>query len=66
MPGESIMGRKVDDEVLVSFIEEVRVYLPSIREHLGRIGRTEDRAQALEEAHRLTHTIRGAASAARA
>src|SRR6266571_7511501 len=48
--------------VLDSFIEEVNSYLPEIEANLGRLARTPDDMEALEETYRRTHTIGGSAS----
>jgi chemosensory pili system protein ChpA (sensor histidine kinase/response regulator) len=56
------MPRKVDKEVLVGFIEEAKGYLPVIRERLGTLRSDPARLDAMEEAHRHTHTIKGASS----
>ncbi len=48
--------------VLDSFIEEVNSYLPEIKASLERLAHSPADMEALEESHRCTHTIHGAAS----
>src|SRR5207249_2187763 len=48
--------------VLDSFIEEVNSYLPEIEANLERLAQSPGDMDALEETHRLTHTIGGSAS----
>jgi chemosensory pili system protein ChpA (sensor histidine kinase/response regulator) len=54
-------GRARNPELLAGFREEVRGYLPVIREGLDEFSRHGD-PDRLAEPHRLVHTIKGAAS----
>jgi chemosensory pili system protein ChpA (sensor histidine kinase/response regulator) len=56
------MARKVEPEILVGFIEEARSYLPTLRRNVAKLQTEPGKAEALEEAHRYAHTIKGAAS----
>jgi chemosensory pili system protein ChpA (sensor histidine kinase/response regulator) len=56
------MARKVDKEVLVGFIEEGKGYLPVIRQRIKTFQTDPERLDAMEEAHRHVHTIKGASS----
>ena len=56
------MNARIDREVLVGFIDEVGQYLPEIRSGLGAAQANPRELQALEQIHRLVHTIKGAAS----
>jgi len=56
------MAAHIDKDVLLGFIEEAKSYLPVIRQGLATFQADSTRAEALEEAHRHAHTIKGAAS----
>jgi chemosensory pili system protein ChpA (sensor histidine kinase/response regulator) len=56
------MTRRVDSEVFVGFIEEAKSYLPEILRGIEAYGADPARVEALEEAHRHAHTIKGAAA----
>jgi chemosensory pili system protein ChpA (sensor histidine kinase/response regulator) len=56
------MAAHIDKEVLLGFIEEAKSYLPVIRQGLATFQADSTRVEALEEAHRHAHTIKGAAS----
>ncbi|CAG0941155.1 two-component system, chemotaxis family, sensor histidine kinase and response regulator PixL [Anaerolineae bacterium] len=56
------MLRTVSREVLQGFIEEAEGYLPTILKLVNVIQATPNHPEVLEEAHRLVHTIKGAAS----
>jgi chemosensory pili system protein ChpA (sensor histidine kinase/response regulator) len=56
------MARTVDREILLGFIEEARGYLPRLLNDLGDYQSDPGQLDALEEAHRLFHTIKGAAA----
>ncbi len=54
-------GGALDPELLAGFREEVRGYLPAIRQGIAAYSRRGDKGS-LVEPHRLVHTIKGAAS----
>lgn len=56
------MARHVDRAALAGFIAEVSDYLPVIRQAAEMPATAEDLAEALEQAHRLLHSIKGTAS----
>ena len=56
------MARQVDKEVLVGFIEEAKSYLPAIRQGFDAYRADPATIDELEQAHRYTHTIKGASS----
>jgi chemosensory pili system protein ChpA (sensor histidine kinase/response regulator) len=56
------MTRPVDPEVLSGFLEEARSYLPVIRHGIDAFGADPAQTEALAEAHRQAHNIKGAAS----
>ncbi len=56
------MVRRVSKEVLDGFFSEVSSYLPRIRNSLGGVGSSPPAIDALEEAYRLMHSIKGTAS----
>src|SRR5215813_8765363 len=56
------MARKVDREVLIGFIAEARGYLPQIVEGINRFRGAPDQVEAIEEAFRHAHCIKGASS----
>lgn len=56
------MAKKMEKEVLIGFIEEAKSYLPIILQRIGEFRADTNQVSALEEAHRYTHTIKGAAS----
>ncbi len=56
------MARIVDREILLGFVEEAQGYLPKISADLDAHWADNLNIDALEEAHRLFHTIKGASS----
>ncbi len=56
------MARSANREVLQGFIEEAKSYLPTVLNMISAFRVNADRLDALEEAHRLVHTIKGAAA----
>ena len=56
------MAKEIDHEVLLGFVDEARGYLPRILEGIDRLHRDPTDGEHLEETHRLTHSIKGAAS----
>ncbi|MBI4748482.1 MAG: Hpt domain-containing protein [Acidobacteria bacterium] len=56
------MVKKIDPEILMGFIEEAKSYLPTILDCIDTFKHDPDQLDALEEAHRLFHSIKGAAS----
>ncbi len=56
------MVRRVSPEVLDGFFSEVRGYLPRIQRSLDGAGSSPPALDELEEAYRLTHSIKGTAS----
>jgi chemosensory pili system protein ChpA (sensor histidine kinase/response regulator) len=56
------MTRTVSREVLQGFIEEAESYLPTIVKLVDVIKANPKQAEALEESHRLVHTIKGASA----
>ncbi|MDQ3259031.1 MAG: Hpt domain-containing protein, partial [Acidobacteriota bacterium] len=52
----------MDKEILIGFLEEAMGYLPAIRQGIEDYFTDATRLDALEEAHRMTHTIKGASS----
>src|SRR5262245_47169173 len=56
------MTRPVDPEVLSGFLEEARSYLPGIRHGIDAFRADPAQGEALAEAHRQAHNIKGAAS----
>lgn len=56
------MTAPIDRELLAGFVAEVRGYLPRIREGIDAWRRGAPADEALEEAHRFTHSIKGAAA----
>jgi chemosensory pili system protein ChpA (sensor histidine kinase/response regulator) len=56
------MTRPVDPEVLSGFLEEARSYLPVIRHGIDAYQADPAQTEALADAHRQAHNIKGAAS----
>ncbi len=56
------MTAPIDRDLLAGFVAEVRGYLPRIREGIDAWRRGAPADEALEEAHRFTHSIKGAAA----
>ena len=56
------MARKVDREVLLGFVDEAKGYLPRILKGIDNVSADAQRLDSLEEIHRLSHSIKGAAS----
>ncbi len=55
------MARASGDEIIQGYIEEVTTYIPSLIQGIESFRKTADR-EALEETHRLVHTIKGASA----
>ena len=51
-----------DAEIMLAFIEEIEEYLPQLRKHLNTLAGNPKNKEALEEAYRLAHTIKGSAA----
>ena len=51
-----------DAEIMAAFIEEIAEYLPQLRRHLNKLAAKPRDKEALEEAYRLSHTIKGSAA----
>jgi chemosensory pili system protein ChpA (sensor histidine kinase/response regulator) len=51
-----------DPEIVLAFIEEIAEYLPQLRQHLNKLSKKPGDKDALEEAYRLAHTIKGSAA----
>lgn len=56
------MSNKIDREVMLGFVDEARGYLPRIFNGIERLQQQPADAEPLEEIHRLTHSIKGAAA----
>ena len=56
------MSRPIDAELLLGFLEEARGYLPGVRGGLAAFRADPASPDALVEAHRYVHTIKGAAA----
>ncbi|HTP31356.1 MAG TPA: Hpt domain-containing protein [Candidatus Acidoferrales bacterium] len=56
------MEKAINCEMLAGFTEEVRSYLPRIRRSFAALATDPANIEVLEEAHRLLHSIKGAAS----
>ncbi|HTS60463.1 MAG TPA: Hpt domain-containing protein [Candidatus Acidoferrales bacterium] len=56
------MEKVINREMLAGFTEEVRSYLPRIRSSFAALSENPAGVDVLEEAHRLLHSIKGAAS----
>ena len=54
------MSRPPKTEMITGFIEEVKSYIPSLIGGLKSLEKSPDLNEALEETHRLVHTIKGA------
>jgi chemosensory pili system protein ChpA (sensor histidine kinase/response regulator) len=61
-PREEKSMTPFDEEILVGFFDEATEYLPAVRAGLAAFRRTPTAPDVLEEAHRLVHTIKGAAA----
>jgi len=55
------MARASGDEIIQGYIEEVTAYIPSLIQGLESFRKSAD-AKALEETHRLVHTVKGASA----
>ncbi len=55
------MSPSIDPEILLGFLEEANSYLPAIRSGLASLRNEPSNLEAVEEAHRGVHTIKGAA-----
>src|SRR5262245_40756124 len=62
MPSMPPIPRPIDPDIFAGFLAEVRGYLPRIGSGLAAAGRPGSGAEALAEAHRLMHTIKGASA----
>jgi len=49
-------------EMIKDFIEEVGSYIPTLINRLESLKKEAEQSEALEESHRLVHTIKGASS----
>ena len=56
------MSQLIDQDMLAGFAAEARSYLPKIRRNIGGLKGVPEDAEALEEAHRLVHNIKGASA----
>jgi len=56
------MRRRVDREILQGFVEEAQSYLPRVSKIVETVSTNGSDVEALEEAHRLLHSIKGAAA----
>ncbi len=56
------MSRSPRDEIIRGYVEEVKTYIPSLIQGIDTLRKTPEQYQALEEIHRLVHTIKGASS----
>ncbi len=56
------MANNIDKEVIVGFVEEAKSYLPTILQGLESFQKDQSSQESLEKAHRLLHTIKGAAA----
>jgi chemosensory pili system protein ChpA (sensor histidine kinase/response regulator) len=51
-----------DAEIMLAFLEEFEGYLPQFRAHLARLETKSKDRDAIDECHRLAHTIKGTAA----
>ena len=56
------MATQVDKEILDGFYQEAKGYLPTIRSNLQKLAKDPGQSGLMQEAHRLVHSIKGAAS----
>lgn len=56
------MGQKADMNVLLGFIEEAQGYLPAIQQGIDQLPLTDDNREAVEDARRFVHIIKGASA----
>ncbi len=56
------MARYLDRDIIAGFVEEVEEYLPKIHQGLEHLRQHPTELDGLEEIHRVTHSIKGAAS----
>jgi chemosensory pili system protein ChpA (sensor histidine kinase/response regulator) len=56
------MSRSPSEEILTGFAEEVRGYIPSLRQGFDSLRLNPNQEEVINELHRLAHTIKGAAS----
>ena len=56
------MSMPPKNEMIRDFIEEVESYIPTLIKSLESLSKEEAQSEALEESHRLVHTIKGASS----
>ena len=56
------MATQVDKEILAGFYQEAMGYLPTIRANLAKPAKDPGQSGLMQEAHRLVHSIKGAAS----
>ena len=56
------MSMPPKNEMIRDFIEEVESYIPTLIKGLESLSKEEAQSEALEESHRLVHTIKGASS----
>src|ERR1039458_3848165 len=56
------MAKTINRELLAAFTSEVKSYLPLVRRSFQSLNEDPSRLEVLEDAHRLVHSIKGAAS----
>jgi len=56
------MPRSSANEIIEGYIEEVKSYIPSLIQGIKSLREQPDQNEALEETHRLVHTIKGASA----
>ncbi len=56
------MPRTISHEALVSFVDEVRSYLPTMRQGIAGYHTDASQTDALREAYRLAHSVKGTAA----
>ena len=56
------MAKTINRELLAAFTSEVKSYLPLVRRSFQSLNQDPSRLEVLEDAHRLVHSIKGAAS----
>ena len=56
------MATQVDKDILDGFYQEAQSYLPTIRSNLEKLAKDPGQSSVMQEAHRLVHSIKGAAS----
>ncbi len=56
------MAKTINRELLAAFTSEVKSYLPQVRQSFDALNADPSRLDVLENAHRLVHSVKGAAS----